>query len=51
MFNIITKGFPGYQAYLSMQNGKNEKIWLVYFLVLGVFGLLEWTVLVPVVWL
>ena len=44
----VVLGFPGYQVYLLNKDGKTVKEWLLYFMVLSVCSLLEYTVLFPV---
>lgn len=48
--NYINVAYPGYQAYLSSKENKNDKMWLLYFLIVGLLSILEKTLLFPVVW-
>ena len=48
---IILLGYPGYKAIKSGKEGKLEKIWILYFLILGVLFLLENTILFPIIFL
>ena len=45
----ILLGYPGYKAVKSAREGKSEKIWIIYFLILGVLFLLENTILFPII--
>ena len=44
----IVLGYPGLQVYHLSKDGKTEKLWLLYFMILSVCSLLEYTVLYPV---
>lgn len=52
LFNIayfgVLFGYSGYQVALSVKQDKTDKIWVLYFLMLGVLTLLEGTVLFPI---
>ena len=47
VYFIIVYGYPAYQV----KKGKQDKIWLLYFLFLGIFLFLENTFLFPIKWL
>ena len=47
IYNFITLGYPAYQITKMLKENKTEKIWVVYFLLLGLFTLLESTILFP----
>ena len=47
----VLLGYPGYKAIKSAKEGKLEKIWIIYFLILGVLFLLENTLLFPIIFL
>ena len=51
IYNFITLGYPAYQITKMLKENKTEKIWVVYFLLLGLFTLLESTILFPVKYL
>ena len=48
---VILLGYPGYKAIKSAREGKQDKIWILYFLILGVLFLLENTLLFPIVFI
>lgn len=54
VFNLayfgITLLYPGYQILFPKDN-KSNKLWAMYFLLLGIITLLEGTFLFPIVWL
>ena len=45
----ILLGYPGYKAVKSAKEGKPEKIWIIYFLLIGLLFLLENTLLFPII--
>ena len=45
----ILLGYPGYKAVKSTKEGKLEKIWIIYFLLIGLLFLLENTLLFPII--
>ena len=48
---VILLGYPGYKAIKSAREGKQDKIWILYFLILGVLFLLENTLLFPIIFI
>ena len=48
IYNFIIIGYPSYQIVQMLKQNKTEKIWVAYFLLLGVFTLLESTIIYPV---
>ena len=54
VFNLVYFGitllYPGYQILFPKDN-KSNKLWAMYFLILGSITLLEGTFLFPIVWL
>ena len=48
---VILLGYPGYKSLKSAKEGKLDKIWILYFLILGVLFLLENTLLFPIVFI
>ena len=47
----VLLGYPGYKAIKSAKEGKFEKIWIIYFLIIGLLFLLENTLLFPIIFL
>ena len=47
-FLLYIKGYPASQALNTIKENKPEKLWILYFLSIGVLSLLETTALVPV---
>ena len=45
---VMVLGYPGYEVYQLNKEGKTLKKWLLYFMILSVVNLLEYTVLFPV---
>ena len=45
----VLLGYPGYKAVKSAKEGKLEKIWIIYFLLIGLLFLLENTLLFPII--
>lgn len=43
-----TLGYPAYKVYQNQKENKIERIWVLYFLVAGIFAILESTLLLPV---
>lgn len=46
---IYRLAYPGYKAHESIKSSKIEKLWLVYFLIMGLLAMLQWTLLYPIV--
>lgn len=49
-FNLIMYGYPAYLIYTKKAE-KPEKKWILYFLIFGIFNLLEFTVLFIFKWI
>ena len=47
VYFIAVYGYPAYQV----SKNKKDKIWVLYFLILGIFSVLENTALLPIKWL
>ena len=44
-------GYPAYKVIQSKKDDKVEKIWIIYFLIVGVLSILEGTVLFPIIFI
>ena len=42
-------GYPAYKVIKTGQSGKVEKLWVIYFLIIGIFYILEGTLLFPII--
>lgn len=52
IFNlIIIYGYPGYKVMKTAPKEKQEKIWIVYFLIIGLLSVLEGTILFPIIFI
>lgn len=49
--NVIFIGYPTYKIIQNKDDNKERKLWLLYFLCLGLFGILEGTALFPIIYL
>ena len=50
LFNlVIIYGYPGYKVMKTAKEDKPEKIWIIYFLIIGLLSVLEGTLLFPVI--
>ena len=49
--NVILIGYPGYKVLSLAKEGKFEKIWIIYFLILGSLFLLENTLLFQIIFI
>ena len=45
----IIYGYPGYKVIKTAKEGKPEKLWIIYFLIIGVLSVLEGTLLLPII--
>ena len=45
----IIYGYPGYKVIKTSKEGKIEKIWVIYFLIMGLLSVLEGTLLFPII--
>ena len=48
---ILIYGYPAYKVLKTSKDGKLEKLWVIYFLIIGVFSILEGTVLFPIIFI
>ena len=48
---VIVYGYPAYKVIKTTKEGKPEKIWIIYFLVIGVLSILEGTLLFPIIFI
>ena len=48
---ILIYGYPAYKVTKTSIDGKLEKLWVIYFLVIGIFSLLEGTLLFPIIFI
>ncbi len=44
-------GYPAYKVIKTSKEDKVEKIWIIYFLIVGVFSILEGTLLFPIIFI
>ena len=44
-------GYPAYKVIQSKKDDKVEKIWIIYFLIVGVLSILEGTLLFPIIFI
>ena len=47
----IIYGYPGYKVIKTSKEGKPEKLWIIYFLIIGLLSVLEGTLLFPVIFI
>ena len=47
----IIYGYPGYKVIKTSKEGKPEKLWIIYFLIIGLLSILESTVLFPIIFI
>ena len=47
----IIYGYPGYKVIKTSKDGKPEKIWIIYFLIIGLLSILESTLLLPIIFI
>ena len=48
---VIIYGYPGYKVLKTAKEGKPEKIWVIYFLIIGLLSVLEGTLLFPIIFI
>ncbi len=48
---ILIYGYPAYKVLKTAKDGKQEKLWVIYFLIIGIFSILEGTVLFPIIFI
>lgn len=49
--NAIITGYPIYRILQDKEDPKERKMWLLYFLTLGLLSILEGTILFPIIYL
>ena len=47
----IIYGYPGYKVIKTAKEGKPEKLWIIYFLIIGLMSVLEGTLLFPIIFI
>ena len=48
---ILIYGYPAYKVIKTSKEGKQEKLWVIYFLIIGILSILEGTVLFPIIFI
>ena len=48
---ILIYGYPAYKVLKTSKEGQLEKLWVIYFLVIGIFSILEGTLLFPIIFI
>ena len=48
---ILIYGYPAYKVLKTSKEGKQEKLWVIYFLIIGIFSILEGTALFPIIFI
>ena len=48
---ILIYGYPAYKVLKTSKDGKQEKLWVIYFLIIGILSILEGTVLFPIIFI
>ena len=48
---IIIYGYPAYKVLKTAKEGKPEKLWVIYFLIIGLLSILEGTLLFPIIFI
>ena len=48
---ILIYGYPAYKVLKASKEGKQEKLWVIYFLIIGIFSILEGTALFPIIFI
>ncbi len=48
---ILIYGYPAYKVLKSAKDGQLEKLWIIYFLIIGLFSILEGTILFPIIFI
>ena len=48
---LIIYGYPGYKVIKTAKEGKPEKLWIIYFLIIGLLSILEGTLLFPIIFI
>ncbi len=47
----IIYGYPGYKVIQTAQKNDLQKLWIIYFLIIGLFSILEGTILFPIIYI
>ena len=47
----IIYGYPGYKVIRTAQEKNLQKLWIIYFLIIGLFSILEGTILFPIIYI
>ena len=47
----IIYGYPGYKVIKTAKEGKPEKLWIIYVLIIGLLSILEGTLLFPIIFI
>ena len=47
----IIYGYPGYKVIKSYREEKPEKLWIIYFLIIGILSIFEGTILFPIIFI
>ena len=48
---ILIYGYPAYKVLKTYKEGKLEKLWVIYFLIIGILSILEGTLLFPIIFI
>ena len=48
---ILIYGYPAYKVLKTAKEGKLEKLWVIYFLIIGILSVLEGTLLFPIIFI
>ena len=48
---ILIYGYPAFQVLKTAKEGKLEKLWIIYFLIIGILSILEGTILFPIIFI
>ena len=49
--NGVLIGYPVYQILKNKEDPKEKKLWIMYFFFIGLLGILEGTVLFPIIYM
>lgn len=47
----VIYGYPAYKVLKTSKEGKTEKLWIIYFLIIGLLSILEGTLLFPIIFI
>lgn len=48
---VIISAYPALKAHESISENRTEKLWIVYFLIMGLLSMLQYTLLYPIVFM